>query len=84
MRAYVLRREALKLNVTALTVAYDSWAGVRLSPLGTSTTNWPIVPAPDHEYGTYGGMRIGRGNRSIRRKHASVPLCLPQIPHDLT
>jgi hypothetical protein len=23
-----------------------SWAGVRLSPLGTSATNWPIVPAP--------------------------------------
>jgi hypothetical protein len=22
-------------------------SGVRLSPLGTSTTNWPIVPAPD-------------------------------------
>jgi hypothetical protein len=21
--------------------------GVRLSPLGTSATNWPIVPAPD-------------------------------------
>jgi hypothetical protein len=24
-----------------------SWSGVRLSPLGTSATNWPIVPAPD-------------------------------------
>jgi hypothetical protein len=24
-----------------------SWGGVRLSPLGTSATNWPIVPAPD-------------------------------------
>jgi hypothetical protein len=23
-----------------------SWGGVRLSPLGTATTNWPIVPAP--------------------------------------
>jgi hypothetical protein len=23
------------------------WDGVRLSPLGTSATNWPIVPAPD-------------------------------------
>jgi hypothetical protein len=22
--------------------------GVRLSPLGTSTNNWPIVPAPDN------------------------------------
>jgi hypothetical protein len=24
-----------------------AWGGVRLSPLGTSATNWPIVPAPD-------------------------------------
>jgi hypothetical protein len=24
-----------------------SWSGVRLSPLGTSATNWPTVPAPD-------------------------------------
>jgi hypothetical protein len=29
-------------------------------------------------------MRIGRGNWSIRRKPAPVPLCTPQIPHDLT
>jgi hypothetical protein len=57
---------------------------VRLSPLGTSATNWPIVPAPDDddECGTVGGMRIGRGNRSTRRKPAPVPLCSPQIPHD--
>jgi hypothetical protein len=25
-----------------------SWGGVRLSPLGTSATIWPIVPAPDN------------------------------------
>jgi hypothetical protein len=29
-------------------------------------------------------VRIGRGNRSTRRKPAPVPLCPPQIPHDLT
>jgi hypothetical protein len=29
-------------------------------------------------------MRIGRGHRSIWRKPAPVPLCPPQIPHDLT
>jgi hypothetical protein len=28
-------------------------------------------------------MGIGRGNRSTRRKPAPVPLCPPQIPHDL-
>jgi hypothetical protein len=37
----------------------------------------------DDECGAVGGMRIGRGNRSTRRKPAPVPLCPPQIPHDL-
>jgi hypothetical protein len=27
---------------------------------------------------------IGKGNRSTQRKHVPVPLCPPQIPHDLT
>jgi hypothetical protein len=38
----------------------------------------------DDECGAVGGMRIGRGNRSTRRRPTPVPLCLPQIPHDLT
>jgi hypothetical protein len=58
-----------------------SWGGVRLSPLGTSATSWPIVPAPAV---AVGGMRIGRGNRSTRREPAPTPPCPPQIPHDLT
>jgi hypothetical protein len=30
---------------------------------------WPIVPAPDDcEDGEFGGMKIGRGNRSTRKK----------------
>jgi hypothetical protein len=29
---------------------FFSWSGVRLSPLGTSATNWPIVPAPDDRW----------------------------------
>jgi type IV secretory pathway VirB6-like protein len=33
----------------------------------------------DDECGTVGGMRIGRGNRSTRRKPAPVPLCPPLI-----
>jgi hypothetical protein len=31
-----------------------------------------------------GGMKIRKGNQSIRRKSAPVPLCPPQIPHDQT
>jgi hypothetical protein len=38
----------------------------------------------DDECGTIGGTRIGKGNQSTRRKPARVPLCSPQIPHDLT
>jgi hypothetical protein len=34
--------------------------------------------------GAIGGMKIGRGNRSTRRKPAPAPLCLPQILLDHT
>jgi hypothetical protein len=37
----------------------------------------------DDDYGALGEM-IVRGNWSTRRKPAPVPLCPPQIPHDLT
>jgi hypothetical protein len=58
---------------------------VQLGPLGTSATNRPIVLAPgDYEDGEFGGMMIGKGNRSTRRKPAPGPLCPPQIPHDVT
>jgi hypothetical protein len=36
----------------------------------------------DDECEAFGGMRIGRGNRSTRRKSAPVLLC-PQIPYGL-
>jgi hypothetical protein len=38
----------------------------------------------DDECGAVDKMRIGRVNRSTRRKPAPVPLCQPQLPHDLT
>jgi hypothetical protein len=54
--------------------------GVELGPLGTSATDWRIVPAPgDYDDGEFGGMKIGRGNRSTRRKPAPAPLCIPKI-----
>jgi hypothetical protein len=34
----------------------------------------------DDEFGAVGGMRIGRGNRSSRRKPTPMPLCPPQNP----
>jgi hypothetical protein len=46
---------------------------------------WPIVPAPGYcEDGEFGGMKIGKGNRSTWRKPAPAPLCPPQIPLDQT
>jgi hypothetical protein len=58
---------------------------VRLSPLGTSDNNWPIVPAPGVKWiwKIWWNDIIGRGNRSTRRKSAPVLLCPPQIPHEL-
>jgi hypothetical protein len=57
----------------------------RMHPIGVKSI-WLIVLAPDdgwlYECGTIG--MIGRGNWSTRRKPAPVPLCSPQIPHDMT
>jgi hypothetical protein len=63
-----------------------SLGGVRLSPLGTSAIICLLYQPRiiDDDYRAVGGMRIGRGNRSTRRKPAPEPLCPPQIPHYLT
>jgi hypothetical protein len=63
-----------------------SLGGMRLSPLGTSATVGLLYQPRmiDDDYVAVGGMRIGRGNRSTRRKPAPVPLCSPQIPHNRT
>jgi hypothetical protein len=46
----------------------------KLGPLGTSATEWPVVPAPcDYDDGEIGGMKIGR-------KPAPAPLCPPGKP----
>jgi hypothetical protein len=38
----------------------------------------------DGDCGAIGGINIGMGNRSTWKKPAPVPLCPPQIPHDIT
>jgi hypothetical protein len=42
------------------------------------------VPPGDYDAGEFDGIKIGRGNRSTRRKPAPAPLCPPQIPYDMT
>jgi hypothetical protein len=55
--------------------------GVQLGPLGPAATNRPIVSAQGvYEDREIGGVMIGKGNRSTRRKLAPVPLCPPQTP----
>jgi hypothetical protein len=57
----------------------------KLGPLGTSSTEWPLVPAPsDYDDGEFGGMKFGRGNRSTWGKTAPAPLCPPRILLDQT
>jgi hypothetical protein len=60
---------------------------VGLSPLGTVATSG-LLYQPQMIYegdcGAIGGMKIGRGNQSTRKKPALAPLCPPQIPHDQT
>jgi hypothetical protein len=58
--------------------------GVQLGSLGTTATSRPIVPAPgDYDDGAFGGMMIGMGNRTTRRKRVPLPLSPPQTPHPL-
>jgi hypothetical protein len=56
-----------------------------MGSLGTLATECPIVLAPgDYDDGEVGEMKIGRGNRSTRRKPVPAPLYPPQIPLDQT
>jgi hypothetical protein len=62
-------------------------SGVRLSPLGTAATTTQLYQPQminDGDCGEICLIKIGRGNRSTRRKPAPTPFCSPQIPHDQT
>jgi hypothetical protein len=62
-------------------------SGVGLSPLGTAATSGLLYKPQmidDGDCGEFGGLKIGRINRSTQRKPAPAPHCSPQIPHDQT
>jgi hypothetical protein len=47
----------------------------KLGPLGTSATEWPIIPAPgDYDDGEFGGMKNGRGTEVLRENLPSATL----------
>jgi hypothetical protein len=52
--------------------------------LATSGLLYKPQMIDEDDCGAIGGMQIGRGNQSTRRKLAPAPLCPPQIPHDQT
>jgi hypothetical protein len=57
------------------------WVYLVCQPLiGLLYQPWMI----DDDCGAVSGMRIGRGDWNTWEKPAPVPLCPPQVPHDLT
>jgi hypothetical protein len=68
-------------NVTFFGVGWDCVHLVRRQLFGLLYQSRII---DDDDCGAVGGMRIGRGNLSTRRKPASASVCPPQIPHDRT
>jgi hypothetical protein len=60
---------------------YYWWGGTK--SLGTAATSGLLYKPPmidEDDCGAIGGMKIGRRNRSTRRKPAPAPLCPPQNP----
>jgi hypothetical protein len=74
-------RFAHKKNILFLNSHSGGGGGVHTGSTRHVGHYWSIVPAPgDYHDGEFGGMKIGRGNRSTRRKPAPAPLFPPQIP----
>jgi hypothetical protein len=55
-----------------------SWVNSARRPL----TSLMFLPPGDYDDGEFGWMKIGKGNRSTRRKPAPAPICPPQMPLD--
>jgi hypothetical protein len=63
-------------------VSFYWWGGTK--SLGTAATSGLLYKPQmidEDDCGAIGGMNIGKGNRSTRRKPAPAPLCPPKIPH---
>jgi hypothetical protein len=83
----VTHSSAQPINKECMYYFFIIISGVGLSPLGSAATSGLLYKPQmidEGDCGAVGGMKIGRGNRSTRRKPAPAPLCPPQIPHDQT
>jgi hypothetical protein len=85
---WILSRQSARVDEwiqLAQRIFFSIVSGVRLSPLGTAATTGLLYKpqmTDDGDCGEIGGMKIGRENRSTRRKPAPAPLCPPQSPHN--
>jgi hypothetical protein len=52
-----------------------SCGGVRLSPLGTSAPNWPIVPAPDDRWWTWSSRWNENSQGKPKYSRENLPHC---------
>jgi hypothetical protein len=72
------------VSYSVLNFCFNSHSG-GWSPSWVYSARRLILPAPgDYDDGEFGEMKIGRGNRSTRRKPAPAPLYPSQIPLDKT
>jgi hypothetical protein len=76
-----MRNEVEKIWKEAVVTESGYYALCHLTML--SVAGLQSVDRMINDCGPVGGMKIGRGNRNTRTKPASIPLCPPQIPHDL-
>jgi hypothetical protein len=72
---------SMKLSVSFWLLDLGQSAGLLGRVISSSQGLCVSAPSNCDDDGEVGGMKdFGRGNRSIRRKLAPTPLCLPQIP----
>jgi hypothetical protein len=62
---------------------YSEWGKTEsLGSVATTGLLYRPQMIGDGDCGEIGGIKIGRGNRSTRRKPSPAPLCPLQIPHE--
>jgi hypothetical protein len=71
-------KDEMKFLFYLFSIDFVFFSGVGLSPLGTAAISGLLYKPQmidEGECGAIGGTKIGRGNRSTRRKPAPAPLC---------